>query len=167
MKKVEMFFDYSCPFCFRGFRFLTELLPDYPHVEMVWRPLEIHPRPDDDFGKHSDLCLRTLFFAVEKDVDLMAFHKKMFSLYHYEKINVEDIDTLAEALTEFLDADELRRILKSGKYEQELKDACEYAFKKTGIWIIPAFRMESHKLDAPNDTDLTIEHVRDFLDLSQ
>jgi len=167
MKKVEMFFDYSCPFCFRGFRFLMESLPDYPHVEMVWRPLEIHQRPDDRFGLHSDLCIRAMFLAADKDVDLVAFHWKMFALFHHDKINVEDINTLAESLTEFLDADELRKVLTHDRYVQELKDANTYALDTTGIWIVPAYRMEGHKLDAPNERSLTIEDVREFLDFSK
>jgi len=33
MLKLEVFFDYACPYCLRGHEDLLELLPQYPQVE--------------------------------------------------------------------------------------------------------------------------------------
>jgi len=167
MKKLEVFFDYACPFCLKGYNSLTELLPGYPDIEVVWRPCEAHPRPEKSYGKYSDLCIRGMFYAAENGVDLMAYHKKVFALYHLDKIDVEDIDVLTGALAGLLDADELAQALSSGRYVQELQEANDYAYEKSGVWIIPAFRMDGHKLDAAAGVGVTKGQIKDFLDLSR
>jgi len=40
--KLEVFFDYACPYCQQGHESLLELLPQYPQVEIVWYPCEAH-----------------------------------------------------------------------------------------------------------------------------
>ncbi|MDR1669694.1 MAG: DsbA family protein, partial [Oscillospiraceae bacterium] len=46
LRKLEVFFDYACPYCRRGHEDLTALLPKHPDIEVVWRPCEAHPRPE-------------------------------------------------------------------------------------------------------------------------
>ena len=41
--KLELFFDYICPYCYRGHRMFLELLPLYPGLEVVWRPARPPP----------------------------------------------------------------------------------------------------------------------------
>ncbi|MCL2851822.1 MAG: DsbA family protein [Defluviitaleaceae bacterium] len=167
MVKIEMFFDYACPFCLSGYNDLIELLPNYPDIEMVWHFCEARPRPEEGYGKHSDLCIQGMFFAAQSGVDLMLYHKKMFTLYHEDKIDVEDIDVLADSLGSLLDADGLRHALKSGKYAQNLHDANAYAYKESGVWVIPDFRMDSHRLVASAGVGITKKQLEDFLNLSR
>lgn len=167
MVQIEMFFDYACPFCNRAFKSLMELLPDYPNTEMVWRLCEAHPRPDDDYGKHSDLCIQGMFFAQESGVDMTAYHKRVFALYHRDKIDVEDAGLLARSLGDLLDADGLAQALKSGRYAQALRDANDYAYKASSVWVIPDLRMNSHRLVAEAGVGVAKEWLKDFLDLSR
>ena len=167
MTKVELFFDYACPFSNRAFRNLLTLLPDYPEIEMVWHLCESHPRPDDAYGKHSDLCIQSMFYAAENGVPMIAFHKKIFELYHRDKIDVENMDVLADSLTDLLDVKGLVQALKSGKYAKDLRDANEYAYQKSGVWILPDFRMNHHRLVAEAGVGLTREQLKEFLDLSR
>ena len=55
--KLELFFDYICPYCYRGHRMFLELLPLYPGLEVVWRPCESHPRPENTY-RHSDMAIQ-------------------------------------------------------------------------------------------------------------
>jgi len=163
MTKLEVFFDYSCPFCRRGYNSFIELLPEYPEMTVVWCPCEAHPRPEKA-GRHSDLCIRGMFFAAENGVDLSKYHQRMFALYHDDKIDVEDIDILAEALKDLLDAHNFCQAINNGKYVKELQDANDYAYEQSGVWVLPAFRMDGRKLDAMAGAGVTKEQLKDFLD---
>lgn len=35
MPMLEVFFDYACPYCLRGHKYLFELLPQYPQIEII------------------------------------------------------------------------------------------------------------------------------------
>ena len=45
-KKIKVFYDYTCPYCYKGLRELQDILPDYKNVEIDWSPCEAHPRPE-------------------------------------------------------------------------------------------------------------------------
>ena len=167
MKKLEVFFDYSCPYCLKGYYYLVELLPEYPELEVVWRLCEAHPRPEEGFGKHTDLCIQGAFFAAQKGVDMMAYHEKMFTFYHIDRADVEDANVLAQALSDLLDAGEFAEALSGGRYAKDLKAANAYAFEQSGVWVIPAFRMDGKKLDAAAGVGVTKEQLREFLNMSR
>lgn len=164
MNKVKMFFDYACPFCLRGYESLMELLPNYSNLEMEFHLCEARPRPEEGYGYHSDLLIRAMFYAVNSGVEISLFNKRAFELYHEDEANVEDINVLVKGFKDILDADELKKMLISGKYEAELQNANDYAYKQSGVWIIPDFRAGSLKLAAEAGTDLSKEGIRDFLD---
>ena len=52
------------------------------------------PRPDTH-GPHSDLCIQGMFYALEHDVDLWAYHDLMYKAAQKSCIDIEDIDALA------------------------------------------------------------------------
>ena len=163
MNKVEMFFDYACPFCWRAFKSLYELLPEYPQIEMIWHLCEAHPRPEEGFGLHSDLVIEGMFFAKDSGLDILAYHKQAFSLMHVEKVNVEDIETLVLALSDFADPSGLRRALEAGRYRQMREEANDFAYQESGVWVIPDFRAGEHKLVAEAGVGVTAEQLRAFL----
>ena len=37
-KKIKVFYDYTCPFCYKGLKELGDILPDYKTVEIEWSP---------------------------------------------------------------------------------------------------------------------------------
>ena len=59
--KLELFFDYICPYCYRGHRMFLELLPLYPGLQVVWRPCESHPRPENTY-RHSDMAIQGMYY---------------------------------------------------------------------------------------------------------
>lgn len=44
--KMEVFFDYTCPYCYIGMYYLNDLITDYPEIEIDWKPAEAHPEPE-------------------------------------------------------------------------------------------------------------------------
>ena len=164
MSQLEFFFDYSCPYCLHGYRDLTELLPKYPRAELVWRPVEAHPRPEDWI--HSDLCVQALLFALENGIDPFAFSARMFQAIYEDKVEIEDAAALAECFRELLDADALLAALREGRYLRQNLDMNDYAYEESGVWAVPSYRMDGRKLDAVEGVGVTKKQLADFLALA-
>ncbi len=164
--KLEFFFDYACPYCLKGYEHLVELAPLYPHIEIVWRPCEAHPRPDRH-GPHSDLCIQGLFYALEHGVDVWQYHERMYRAALTERLSIEEIDTLADCVKGLMDADDFRAALQNGDYQQAQQDANQYAFATSGVWVVPACRMNGKQLDARENIGITKKQLTDFMDTAE
>ncbi len=166
MNKLEVFFDYACPYCLRGHQSLSELHALYPQVEIVWRPCEAHPRPER-YGPHSDLCIQGMFFALDHGVDIWAYHDRMFKAALTDRINIEDVGVLSEAVKGLLDVDTFRESLQNGEYVKLQQDANHYAYDLSGVWAVPSYRMNGKKLDSIEDIGITKEQLNSFLENSK
>lgn len=158
-----MFFDYACPYCLRAHEYLTELMPQYPDVSVVWRPCEAHPRPDR-YGPHSDLCIQGYFFARENGADVLAYHNRMYRAALKDRIDIESIDVLTDSVRDLVDADAFRLALQQGTYQKALAESNRLAFERSGVWVVPAYRMEGRKIDAVENVGVSKEQLRRFLD---
>ncbi len=166
MYKLEVFFDYACPFCLKGHGYLAELHPLYPEIEIVWCPCEAHPRPES-YGTHSDLCIQGMFFALDHGVDIWAFHERMYHAAVKDRINIEDINVLADSLQGLLDTDAFRKSLQNGEYAKVLEEANDYAYKQSGVWAVPSYRMNGKKLDSAEGIGITKEQLTKFMDTAK
>jgi len=162
MRKMEMFFDYSCPYCLIGHDYLVELMPDFPDVEVIWRPCEAHPRPEE-YERYSDLTVGGLLYAFEKNIDLMEFHKRMYHAACKDGVDIEDPVALSKVFEGLLDTDDLAQALKSGKYTQAILDANDYTYEQNDVWFVPAFRMDGKKLNAEGGIGITKEQLKTFM----
>lgn len=158
-----MFFDYACPYCLRAHEYLTELMPQYPDVSVVWRPCEAHPRPDR-YGPHSDLCIQGYFFARENGADVLAYHDRMYRAALKDRIDIESIDVLTDSVRDLVDADAFRLALQQGTYQKALAESNQLAFERSGVWVVPAYRMKGRKIDAVENVGVSKEQLRRFLD---
>ncbi|MDR2931477.1 MAG: thioredoxin domain-containing protein [Oscillospiraceae bacterium] len=161
MSKMEVFFDYSCPFCLKGHEFLMDLIGNYPKVEIEWVPCEAHPRPEP--GPHSDLCIQGMFFALENGADLDAYHDRMYKAILKDRIDREDIDALADLVSDILDADAFKKALKSGLYRERQLGNNKYTFEQSGVWAVPSYRMDGKKLDSIENVGVSKEDLADFM----
>lgn len=165
-RELEVFFDYVCPYCAKGHEYLIELLPQYPDIEVVWRPCEAHPRPER-YGKHSDLCIQGMFFVIEQGVDIWDYHMRMYNAAVKERVNIEDQDVLTGRLYDLLDPSAFLKALQSGKYEKAVLDANNYAYDQSGVWVVPAYRMDGRKLDSIENVGISKEQLTEFLSKSE
>ena len=76
-KKIKVFYDYTCPYCYKGLRELQDILPDYKNVEIDWSPCEAHPRPEPA-GVHSDLAAQVGFYIAENGFDIKKYNNLVF-----------------------------------------------------------------------------------------
>ena len=162
MNQLEVFFDYACPFCLRGHGYLRELLPQVPQIEVVWRPCEAHPRPDP-YGPHSELCIQGFFYAQKRGADLWDYHDRMFRAALRDRVNLENPDALAAAVEGLLDPEEFRRSLLSGEYLAAQHEANGYAYDQSGVWAVPAYRMNGMRLDSVENIGVAKEQLSRFL----
>ena len=141
MKKLEIFFDYNCPFCLKGHEQLLELLPEQPGLEVIWHPCEISVYKKEK-GKDTDLCQQALFFAMDSKIDLWSFHEKIYKMIFVDKANTKDINVLVNALRNLLDAAVLRQVLESGEYIKNVMESNDFAFNLTGVHVVPTYRAD-------------------------
>lgn len=160
---LEVFFDYACPYCGQAHVMLMELLRERPGVEVRWRPCEAHPRPER-YGPHSDLCIRGMFFARSRGEDLARYHRRAYELALGRRVDVEDPAALAGALADVTDGPGLMAALAAGEYEAELARANAYAYEDSGVWVVPAYRMDGRRLDATEDVGVTAGQLKAFLE---
>lgn len=162
MNQLEVFFDYACPFCLRGHGYLTELHSLNPDVEIVWRPCEAHPRPES-YGPHSDLCIQGMYFALGHGADIWEYHARMFSAVFEDRIDIENMDALAQKVGDMLDAEAFRKSLATGEYAKVQLAGNDYAYEQSGVWAVPSYRMNGKKLDAVEGVGVTKEQLAAFI----
>ena len=162
MRKLEVFFDYICPYCLKGHEYLRELLPKHTDVEVVWRPCEAHPRPER-YGRHSDLCIQGLFFAMDNCADIWEYHERMYNAAIKDRVNIEDPKVVAGHVHGLLDPEALLNTLQNDAYEKAVSEANDYAYEQQGVWAVPAYRMDGRKLDSIEDVGVTKAQLEAFI----
>jgi len=164
MRKLEVFFDYACPFCLKGHEYLMELLHEYPDIEVAWVSCEAHPRPEV-YGRYSDLCVQALLYVMDKckDINLSDFHDRMYRATLKDSVDIENPAVLADYFKDLLAPDAFCAALESGVYTKAALDANDYAYEQSGVWFVPSYRMDGRKLDAAGGVGVTKKQLADFL----
>lgn len=162
MPKLEVFFDYACPYCLRGHEYLAEMIPQFPQIELEWLPCEAHPRPDR-YGPHSDLCAQGMYFALEHGVDIWKYHDLMYGAALKARIDIENIDVLAEYAGGLLDSEDFRAVLKSRQYEGILLENNRLAWAIHRFSAVPSFVMNGKTLVSAPDIGVSKDRLMRFM----
>ena len=162
MPKLEVFFDYICPYCLLGHEYLLELLPQYPGHEIEWRPCESHPRPEQH-GRHSDLCARGMFFALEQGADLIEYHRRVYQAALTERANVEDLNVMLAATEGLLDQKKLREALAGNQYVDRLLENNQLAWVQYDFPAVPSYRLNGELLKSTPGVGVSKEQLAAFL----
>jgi predicted DsbA family dithiol-disulfide isomerase len=165
MATMRIFYDYECPYCKRGYEYLLSYIGDHPEIEIEWRPVEAHPRPENH-PPHTDLSCRSYYIAKELNADMPKFHAAMFQAVAVERRNVEKVEVLLDIVKDLVDGSKFKAILESGKYAKQIDENNELAYEKSGVWAVPAFRINGKKLDAVEGVGVTKDQVKAFLEQS-
>jgi len=161
MSVLEVFFDYLCPYCKHGHEYLVDILKEFPGPEIDWKPCEAHPRPEP--GPHSDIIIQGMYYALEHGVDIWKYHERIYNACHKDRIDIEDVDAIAEYARDLLDEADFRLVVGSKKYEKIQQDGNDYAYDKQGVWAVPSYRMNGRKLDSEEGVGVTANQLRAFL----
>lgn len=161
--KLEVFFDYACPYCFTGLGYLRKLIPGYGEIEIVWQPCEAHPRPER-YGIHSDLAIQGLYYAIEHGFDAWAYHDRIFKAVFEERLDIESINVLSGCAKDLgIDADGYKSALKTGKYAKIQKDNNRYAWGINGLFAVPSYKMNGKYLKSRDGCPVSENELARFL----
>lgn len=162
MRTLEIFFDYACPYCLRGHEYLVELLPKHPDIEVVWRPCEAHPRPER-YGLHSDLSIQGFYYAQEQGADVWDYHNRMYGAAVKERVNIEDAEVVTGRVYGLLDPAAFLKTIQNDVYAKAVADGNDYAYEQSGVWAVPAYRMDGRKLDSVEGVGVTKAQLAEFI----
>ncbi len=144
-KQIEAIFDFLCPYCYKGIGEFMDIIPDFPDVEVIWRPCESHPRPE--FARqHSDLANAAFFYLRDAGGDLSAFINKVYKACFVDKKRIDDADLLASIASECGgDKDEAYKAVTDGRYADEVNKANIYAWDELKLNAVPSYICEGKK----------------------
>lgn len=162
MRKLEVFFDYNCPYCLRGHEYLVELLPQYPQLEVDWHPTEAHPRPEVH-GLHSDLLARGMYVAQALHADLMEYHRRMYQAARVDRLEIEDLQVVAGAVEGLVDGGAFQKALLDGAYIAELTENNRLAWSEYAFEAVPSYRMNGEFLRSIGKVGVTKEQLAAFI----
>lgn len=138
--QLEVFFDYACPYCYRGHKNLLELLSDYPELQVLWQPCEAHPRPEE-YSVHSDLAIQGMYFIRDSGGDLMKYHLLVFGGMFDRGENISDPERLSAYAAQCgVDPKAFLEALCDGRYLDELERANELAWEELAFGAVPSYR---------------------------
>jgi predicted DsbA family dithiol-disulfide isomerase len=166
MADFELFFDHTCPFCYKGHAFVKELLPKFPKAKITWRPVEAHPKVEEPEHKpYEDLAVQGAFFVREHNKELeLAYHERIYKAQFEEKKAVDNISVLAACAAELgVDAAAFTAALEKGTYAQALKEANDHAYEEQKVWAVPTFVCGEKRLDSVPGVGVTKEQVETLL----
>jgi len=143
------------------------VLPKYPNIEILWRPVEAHPRHEEpDHRPYVDLIVQGCLYIQEVGGDELAFTQRVYKAHFDEGLNVEDISVLVKCAAEsgVADVDEFKNALTSAKYEKAMLDANDYAYEQKGVWAVPTFVCGDVRLDAVGGIGITKQQLEIFFE---
>ncbi|MDR1734020.1 MAG: DsbA family protein [Oscillospiraceae bacterium] len=161
MEKLQVYFDFACPYCWRAHGLLERILPEYPHIVPEWHPCEAHPRPER-YGKHSDLCARVFLWAQATGAIPDGLAEKLFTLCLRSRTDTESPAELAKALAAFFPDVAVRNLLVGSAYAQEVAD------NNTAVWdtieadAVPTYVWGGRILIAAENVGVTEGMLRAF-----
>jgi predicted DsbA family dithiol-disulfide isomerase len=177
---LQLFFDPACPFCYRGWKDLKAILPDYPGLTIDWQPVEAHPiesaRPDlskwwsskaakvSGLRTHSDLSIQGMLYVMSTGSDALAYMERLYDGIFEKGKKAEDAGLLADcAKAAGADAEALGSAIISGEYAQKQRAINDYAYEKCGVWAVPTLRIGDKQLDSVEGVGLSRAQMADFL----
>ncbi|MEA5013516.1 MAG: DsbA family protein [Candidatus Limiplasma sp.] len=166
MSVIEVFFDHTCPYCYRAHDYFLELLPQFPQVKLKWMPVEAHPRGEEPWHKpYEDLAVQGALFVQALGGDELAYHERIYRAHFQERRAVDSIEVLTECAGELgLPAEEFRAALTRGTYARQQLAANEYAYGKQRVWAVPTLVCGEKRLDAIEGVGVTKEQVKAFFE---
>lgn len=160
--KLEVLFDYACPFCLRGYHMLQELLPEHPALAVEWRPCEAHPRPQR-YGRHSDLCARAMYIALRQGVEVTAVHDRLYKAALTDRLDIEDASVVAGALADLVDRALLHMELLTDVYEDALAANNHATWTQHRFDAVPSLVLGDRSLGSVEGVGLSPDKIRAFL----
>ncbi len=168
-KRVDVFFDYVCPYCYIASKREPILKGEFD-VDFNWKPWEIHPERSMRAEERSYLEPSFIIRGLADEIDLKVtmpvhrsnsrkallgmlyakgigrfddYHQAVFRKHWEEKKDISDLSVLREICTETgIDMDGLMRAVKDPEYDRILKQIDKEAGRRR-VELVPSYMLDS------------------------
>lgn len=163
MVKLEVFFDYLCPYCYRGHQNLKEALKKFPATEVAWRPCEAHPRPEVA-DSYSDRAIQGMYLVQELGGNLWNYHDAVYSAVFEQNLRIDSAKVLADCAGQTgVDAKKFLELLEAGRYLEKAEEGNRYAWGKMAWEAVPSYYMNGRALGSRNGILVPLAELERFL----
>lgn len=159
-RKIEVYFDFTCPYCYKGLKEFEDILKEQNNVEVVWYPCEAHPRPE--FAKvHSDLAAQVMIFLQERGLDTKKFKDLVFHAHFEDALRIDDIDLLSAFAKESgADEIEVKELLTANRYADKVVANNQKVWADLAFDAVPSYILDG-KIAASKYLNLvTVDTIR-------
>ncbi|RHB39276.1 hypothetical protein DW886_23795 [Enterocloster aldenensis] len=164
MVKLELFFDYACPYCYRGHKTLLKLLEHYPQVELAWRPCEAHPRPEPS-PVHSDKAIQGMYYIQEHKGDLWRYHALVYEAVFDKRLDISSLKVLVQLASRCqVNPADFQKSISTGRYMKQLEEGKRYAWETNGLDAVPSYRSGKHFIGSKDGFLVPEKQLVYFLD---
>jgi 2-hydroxychromene-2-carboxylate isomerase len=106
-----------------------------------------------------------MYYAQEQSVDLWEYHARMYTAAVTERVNIEDPEVVAGRVHGLLDPATFLAVLQNGSYAKAVTDGNDYAYEKSGVWALPAYRLDGRMLNSVEGAGVTKQQLAEFIRL--
>lgn len=163
MKKLEVYFDYLCPYCYRGHQNLKEAVKEFPPAEIVWQPCEAHPRPEPA-KVYSDRAIQGMYLVQELGGDLWRYHDAVYSAVFEHGLRIDAVEVLAGCAKQagveecgFLEG------MQAGRFREKAEEGNRRAWGEMAWEAVPSYRTGEKKLGSRGGILVSLEELKQFL----
>jgi len=142
-----------------------EVLPGFPSVEILWRPVEAHPKTEEPWHKpYADLAVQGALFVRDAGGDELAYHERVYRAVFEDRLAADDIAVLAQCAQDIgVDHLAFEEALNSANFEKTQREANDYAYEHNKVWAVPTFVCGDKRLDAVEGVGVTKAQLKTFL----
>lgn len=183
MRRLDVFFDFTCPYCREGLRLLPQVLASNTDVTVRWYPCEAHPRPEQ-VVVHSDMALRMYYVlreqsektnTYEEDLSVRSaqtdecfyrFIWAVFEAHFADGKRIDDVNVLAQLASDCgFDGKRAALRLREGAYAKQPDMNNQLVWGELAMEAVPSYRYEDHILSSQSgavaDNDAILRLLRE------
>ena len=162
--KLEVFFDYICPYCYRGQKNLDELVKRYPKLDIIWRPCESHPRPEPA-KMHSDLAIEGMYVLQEAGGDVDQYHHLVYEAYFDQGKDISDPAVLAKLGSRCgAERQQMEQALREHRYRSQVLEENRRAWEECGLAAVPGDRAGKRILGSMDGIMVSMGELERFVE---
>ncbi len=163
MKKVDVYFDFLCPYCKKGILDLVSIMTKSGNLHVNWIPCEAHPRPEVS-RQYTDLCSEAYYSTVENGGNGTEFVLKAYDAGLGEGKRIDDPALLTDIAARCgADPEKVSNDLKTRRFNARILENNDIAWEDLGYLAVPDYRAGDRELRSMPGCMISAEELGSFL----